>query len=454
MNILQTARETFGWAKSKIPNNAELEIYASQGRGRSVLWSEQKCEQVSQAEGGGAGIRVILKEKNGAGRQGFAFSTRLTKDSIEQTAQKALESAQKLEQDEFRRIPAGPLSPSMTADGSFFDKSVFSETVTSLQERLKSKEALLLKQYPLLKSVLRAGYSEGMGETAIINSCGIETAYDGTHCSLGVSCLVEKDGERQEGGYGLSRIFRNELDWDSIFDQSARRSIALLGGQPIPSGETPVVFDPSVACEFLSLVSGAVCADSVQKGKSFLAGKIGQSVSSGLVSIVDDGTLKKGLGTSPVDDEGVPTQRTPVIEAGQLKNYLYDTYTALKDRTRSTGNASRAGFKSSPGPGTSNFYLCAGKTPREQILKDTRGLYLYEVMGLHMADPISGDFSVGVIGAKLENGEFKSGVRSVTLAGNILDMLKKIDAVGTDLTFFGATGSPTFRVSGLTVSGK
>ena len=318
----------------------------------------------------------------------------------------------------------------MTADGSF-SINLFFETVTSLQERLKSK-ALLLKQYPLLKSVLRAGYSEGMGETAIINSCGIETAYDGTHCSLGVSCQWKRTASRKAGTVVAHFPERTRLGFH--FRQSARRSIALLGGQPIPSGETPV-YSTVGSMRILSLVSGAVCADSVQKGKSFLAGKIGQSVSSGLVSIVDDGTLKKGLGTSPVDDEGVPTQRTPVIEAGQLKNYLYDTYTALKDRTRSTGNASRAGFKSSPGPGTSNFYLCAGKTPREQILKDTRGLYLYEVMGLHMADPISGDFSVGVIGAKLENGEFKSGVRSVTLAGNILDLLKKIDAVGTDLTF-------------------
>ena len=132
----------------------------------------------------------------------------------------------------------------------------------------------------------------------------------------------------------------------------------------------------------------------------------------------------------------------------------YDTYTALKDGTVSTGNACRAGFKSSPASGTSNFYIEKGSWPRQKLLNETTGLYLYEAMGLHMADPISGDFSVGAIGCWLEKGEFKSGVRGVTLAGNLLDLLKDIDAVSDDLTFFGSTGSPTFRVRELNVSGQ
>jgi PmbA protein len=196
-----------------------------------------------------------------------------------------------------------------------------------------------------------------------------------------------------------------------------------------------------------------VLADSVQKGKSPFKGKLGKEVASKLISIVDDGILEKGIATSPVDDEGVPTRKTPVIQAGDLVHFLYDTYAALKDRAASTGNAGRPGFKGSPSCGTTNFYMEPGSLPRRKLLDQTRGLYLYDVMGLHMADPISGDFSVGAIGSWLENGEFKSGVRGITLAGNLLDLLKNIDAVCDDLTFFGSHGSPTFRAGELSVSG-
>ncbi len=446
--ILNAAREVFSWAKSQIPSGAELEIFMSEGRGRSVVWSEEKCEDTNQADGGGVGVRVILP----GGRQGFAFTTRLDKEGVEKTALRAVQVAKFVPEDPYRKFAQRREHPAANGN-TLVDESAFGQSVTAIQERLKAGEGRILKKYPFIKSILRAGFSEGTSETAIVSSSGIEESYSSTHSGLGVSCLSEKDGERQEGGFGLSVRFGKDLDWEKIFETSAQRTLALLGGKPIPSGKIPVVFDPTVACDFLSLISGAVCADSVQKGKSFFAGKLNQTVASGTVTVVDDGTLPNGLATAPVDDEGIPTQKTAVISNGTLSHFLYDTYASLKDKTASTGNASRAGFKSSPGSGTSNFYFAAGKIPRGKILKETKGLYLYDVMGLHMADPISGDFSVGAIGTWIENGEFKSGVRGITLAGNLLGLLKNIDAVGDDLQFFGSLGSPTIRVSEMTASG-
>lgn len=460
--LIQTAREIFVWAKSRLAGKCELEIFLTQGRGRSILWSEKKCEEMTQAEGGGVGIRTI-QPSNGSndgvrmGKQGFAFTTSFSQEPIEKTAERAFDTARILPAEAFRKLPVRSNSAALQTaapNENLFDPSTFSESAAAIMERLKAGENKLLQKYPLLKSILRAGFSEGSSEVAIINSNGIEEIFSGTHCGLGVSCLAEKEGERQEGGFGQSKRFKKDLDWELAFEKSAERTMALLGGKPIPSGTIPVIFDPSVACEFLSLISGAVCADSVQRGKSFLAGKLGEIVASKKITLVDDGTLPKGVATSPVDDEGVPTQKTVVISDGKLNHYLYDTYTALKDKTVSTGNASRAGFKSSPSPGPSNFYLCAGDASREHLLKETTGLYLYEVMGLHMADPISGDFSVGAIGAWLENGEFKHGVRGITLAGNLLELLKNIDLVCDDLTFFGSVGSPSFKVSHLMVSGQ
>lgn len=452
MSILKTTKDCFSWAKGELPADAQLEVYASLGRGRSLVWSEGKCEDLSQAEGGGTGIRVIVEGKDFPGRQGYAFTTGFGRESVKKAARNALASAKVLPADEFRKLP----KPSQTRNAvprELLDPEGFKESSETILERLRQMESASLAKSKFLKSLLRAGFSEGQGHSAIVNSNGIEEEFSGSHAQLGAAFLAEKDGERQEGGWGLSRRYKRELSWEDIFDRARERALALLGGKPIPTGKVPVVFDPSVACDFLSILSGMVCADSVQKGKSPFKGKIGEKVASGLVTIVDDGTLPGGLGTSPVDDEGAPTRRTPVISSGKLEHFLYDTYTALKERTESTGNASRGGFKSSPSTGISNFYLEAGKTPRRQIMK-TSGLYLYDVMGLHMADPISGDFSVGAIGQRLEGGELREGVRGITLAGNLLDLLKNIDAVGDDLIYFGSLGSPTFRVAHLTVSGS
>ncbi|OGR85540.1 MAG: hypothetical protein A2901_03355 [Elusimicrobia bacterium RIFCSPLOWO2_01_FULL_54_10] len=453
MNILSTAKDAFSWAIARLPKETELEVYASWGRGRSLEWSEGKPEDLSEAQGGGVGVRVISKSGGSSGQQGFAFTTGFEKAGVEKAAENAAASARVLPADVFRKLPR-PSARRNSFPKEILDPDAFSETSAQVMERLKERETACLKRFKHLKSMLRGGFSEGLGRSAVVNSNGIEEEFAGSHSSLGASFLAEKNGERQEGGFGLSRVFARDISWDHVFDEAAARTLALLDGKPIPTGKTPVVFDPTVAGEFLSLISGMVCADSVQKGKSPFKGRLGETVASALVSIVDDGALEGGLASSPADDEGVPTRRTPVISAGKLNAFLYDTYTALKDKTSSTGNASRGGFKSSPSSGTSNFFLEAGKTPRADILKSTSGLYLYDVMGLHMADPISGDFSVAVMGARLEAGEFKEGVRGVTLAGNLLDLLKNIDAVGSDLTFFGSVGSPTFRVAGLTISGS
>ncbi|MDP3050193.1 MAG: metallopeptidase TldD-related protein, partial [Eubacteriales bacterium] len=189
-------------------------------------------------------------------------------------------------------------------------------------------------------------------------------------------------------------------------------------------------------------------------GRSLFAGRMGERVASDLVTIVDDGTLPGGINSGPCDGEGVPTSRTVVIEHGVLTSFLHNTYTAAKDGLVSTGNGVRGSFKGSPEVGTTNFYLSPGKTEREQLLEELdSGLLVTEVMGMHTANPISGDFSVGASGLWVENGRVSHPVRGMAIAGNITDLLMKIDAVGSDLQFFGGKGAPTVRVRQMMVTG-
>ena len=135
--------------------------------------------------------------------------------------------------------------------------------------------------------------------------------------------------------------------------------------------------------------------------------------------------------------------------------FLYNTYTANKDKTESTGNGMRGGFKTVPGVGLTNLYVDQGKQSLEDLIKSVdKGLFVTEVMGMHTANPISGDFSVGATGFWIEKGRKAYPVREITLAGNILDLMKHVDAVGSDLRFSGRIGSPSLRIRELSIGGK
>ena len=206
---------------------------------------------------------------------------------------------------------------------------------------------------------------------------------------------------------------------------------------------------------FLGMLSSALTAEAVQKGRSLFAGKVGQKVAAAEVSITDDGAKPDGILSMPFDGEGVPTQRTVLVEKGVLKGFLHNSYTAAKDGVSSTGNAVRGSYQSPPQLGSTNFYLAPGKWKPDAIIKDTgEGFYLTEVMGMHTANPISGDFSLGAAGIWIHNGELTTPVRGMVIAGNILELLERVDAVGSDLRFFGSRGAPTIRVASLTVSGQ
>jgi PmbA protein len=196
----------------------------------------------------------------------------------------------------------------------------------------------------------------------------------------------------------------------------------------------------------------------VQKGKSMLAGKIGKSVLNHRLNVIDSGLLNKKLGSKPVDDEGVPTTNKTLIEKGILKGFLHNTYTAKKDNVRSTGNAVRGGYTGIPSVGPANIYIEPVSREHtadlEGLIKHIdRGLYVTETMGMHTANPISGEFSVGASGLWIELGEVKHPVKEAVISGNVLDLFKSVMVIGDDLRFYGNIGAPSLLIEGIDISG-
>jgi PmbA protein len=424
------------------------EIYIRNSSSTTIEVKDQKVDAFERARDIGAGLRVLVGD-----HMGFAFTTDLTPESLRVLAGSAVTNARNTASDPFLSIPE--ISPAPYKSVSIFDPAVIALSEGEKIERVMAMEREVFAVDPRVRRIRKASADFSDSSTLIMNSLGAEVLTEATVVSASIEVVAEHQGESQAGWeYDVRRFYR-DLDIEQVGRRAARKALDLLGARSIDSVKAPVVLDPSVVEAFLSIMASGFSAENVQKKKSLFIGRLDSSVVSPLITVYDDGLLAGGLGTAPSDDELVPMKKKTVIDKGRLALYLYNTYAANKDRTVSTGNGIRGGFRGMPGVGVTNLYIAPGAQSQEEILLSTpKGLLVTEIMGAHMANPISGDFSVGAAGFWIEQGKKAYPVREITIAGNILDLMKNIDAVGNDLRFSGRIGSPTLRVKELSISGK
>jgi PmbA protein len=245
---------------------------------------------------------------------------------------------------------------------------------------------------------------------------------------------------------------------ESVGKEAARRTLRRLGARSMPTQQVPIVFAPEVARSIVGLIFDAASGDAIWRHASFLAGKLGQQITAPGLTIIDDKTMllpngTGGYGSAPIDGEGLPAQRNVLVENGVLSNYMLNTYAARKLGMQSTHNASR-GLGGAPGIGAGNLYLEAGShTPDEIIRSVQSGLYVTSLIGFGV-NLVTGDYSRGASGLWIENGELTHAVEEVTIAGNLVDILRNINAVGNDLVFRSSVASPTLRIDGMTLAGS
>jgi len=345
---------------------------------------------------------------------------------------------------------------------------IFDGTFQQVSEKAKIEKAILLEEVARsvdtgrIKKVRKAAYEEVLSRRALVNSNGLEVSYASTLASVSVTAVAEESGESEMGWDFDYSHFTNDLDVEKVGREAGRKALERLGGKSIPSGVFPVLLRNQVASEFLSLLAHSFLAEQIQKGKSHLKGKRGERFLSPLVSMVDDGLYPKGIATSPIDGEGVPSQRTLLVTQGEISKFLYDRYWANREnisssglRVESTGNSQRSSIKSPPGVGISNLFIEPGKDAFSKLIEGLyQGLVIEEVMGLHTVDPITGDFSLGCSGNWIDKGEKVYPVKSIAVAGNLFQLFRNVIGLGEDLRFFGRAGSPSLMVEGLEISGN
>lgn len=425
----------------------ESEVYITRNRHLSIDILDQNIESVHNGDTLGIALRVI----NG-GKIGFAYSSSLDIDTLIKSAVTNLQFCP--EDDSY--CLASKIKEYELLD--LYDDEI---NKISFEEKLRTARSIESSAYETDKKITKTdsgGYSEEEEEVAVANSNGIIGTYKTNCCGGFISCIAEYSGDSEEGMD--MRVLKKwkELDPKNVGYKAAKNAVELLGGTLIDSAKIPVVLSPMVGAEFLSYISIMFCADNVQKGKSPFKNMLGKNILSPLVTIIDDATLAGGISTAPFDGEGTYSRKNILIETGTLKSFMHNCYTAKKDGTSSTGNAVRMSFKSPPVTGKTNFYLENGKRSPEDIIRSIqKGILITKVMAMHSINPISGDFSVGASGIMIENGQKTFPVRSVTIAGNLLEMLKKVQDKGNNLEFFPQAencGCPTLLIESLDIGGK
>ncbi|MBI4691514.1 MAG: TldD/PmbA family protein [Nitrospirae bacterium] len=428
----------------------EAEVYVKSARNLSMEVKNQEVDAIESSLSFGYSLRVIRDK-----RPGFSYST--STDEIGLVVERAIEAARWADKDEFLGLPHPSLRKGIEGGSEIFDTEI-----TDIKEAEAIKLVLTIEKAAVnfdnrIKKIRKAfGTFDDIG-ILILNSNGIDVSYPCTKYTAQVMAVAEENGESQMGWDFDGSRFLKDLSFEDVGRNAAKRAVQLLRSRKIDTIKVPIILDNSVASEFLGIFASSLSAESVQKGRSLLKDRVDQRVISSKINLVDSGLIPHKLGTRPVDDEGVITSEKILIKEGILQGYLQNTYTAKKDGVDSTGNALRGGYSGLPSIGVTNLYLKALSDSDvisfgSLLSSLDKGLYITEAMGVHTANPISGEFSIGVSGLWIEKGNVKFPVKEAVISGDILSLFQRIEAVGDDLRFYGSIGTPSLLIGPMDIS--
>ena len=425
----------------------DYELYYQTAESTSVSAYQQEINQFSASLEGGVCFRCIWN-----GKMGYASTEQLSEASAAMVVERALDNASALEAEEPVFLSEG---------GKTYASIPESQVQIPGTDVLVAKVLDTQKQlYAANPAVIDGCTTQGVAEKSeigIFNSRGLDL-HDETKLVGLVVAAVVSDGGEMANDYQISLGNLEDIDTAALTKKAAETALAKLGGEPAPTGKYPVVFDPEAMSDLLSTFCSVFSAENARKGLSRLAGKEGESIASGCVTLVDDPAYPGSFLQRSFDAEGSPAFRKNIIENGKLNTLLYDLKNASLAGKETTGNASKANYDSPVGIRPFTMYLAAGELTEEDLLKKAgNGVYINSLGGLHAgANPVSGDFSLQSAGFLIEEGKKTSRVKSFTVAGNFYELLQNVVCTANNLEFpgMGTVGSPSVLVEGLSVAGK
>ncbi|MDD3643706.1 MAG: TldD/PmbA family protein [Candidatus Krumholzibacteria bacterium] len=426
----------------------ECEVYTETVERFSVDVYRGAVESVDRSRDAGAAVRICA-----GGRTGFAWTSDLGRAAVLAAVEAAVGSARQAGRCDFDVLAdagEGECPPGQVGPWPI-DRLAGSKIEGAL-----AMEAAALGADPRIANTESAGYSEFTAQVIVAGTRGFRRSERRGMCACAAGAVAGGSGEMRTGYYYSQAADPALLDFAAVGAEAARRAASLLGARPLPTGRYPVVFDGIAFAEIVSLLAECLSGEMAVRGTTVFAGSLGRAVAPPIFSLVDDPFLPGGCFNAGFDDEGAVRRRRMLIEGGVLREFLHTSRSAREAGGPALpGSAQRGSYRSLPCAGPTNLYVVpaapGGADPVES-LRD--GLYIQDVMGAHTADPISGDFSVGIQGRRVSGGRLAEPVSGMTVSGTVTGLLSGIAMIGDRAKFSGPCGSPDVLVEGLSLGGR
>jgi PmbA protein len=422
------------------------EAVAAERKSLSINVRLGALEEVEREEARDLGLRVFIGQK-----QASVSGSDMSPEARAKLVERAVAMARLAPEDPY----AGLAPQDRLAKGPWPDLDLVDPHEPSAEE-LEAQARAVEDAARAVKGVTNSeGGAAGWSSSAwrLVTSGGFSGPHAATGSSISASVIAE-DAEGMERGWdGRSTRWREDLPTpEAIGAEAGRRAVGRLGARKIESTTAPVIFENRLAASLISPLIGAVAGPSVARGVSFLKTKLGEQVFAKGVNIIDEPHRRRGLGSSPFDDEGVANREMALIEDGVLTTWLLNTSSARQLGMQTTGHASR-GLAGPPGVSPCNLTFQPGKRDLKGLMQDAGSGLLVTMMFGPSLNANTGDWSIGVSGFWFEGGEEAYPVTEITVAGNLIEVYKKL-IPGADLEYRGATNAPSLLIPDLAIAGR
>lgn len=443
--LLEIGERIIGWAR----DGEQVEAVVVHERETEIRVYEGEIESFTSAESQGVGIRVIADN-----RQGIAYAGTLDADVLGETLDEARDNVVYGSPDEYFGLaePDGIAIPEM----DLYDAGIEDfPTADKIAMAIELERAVIAGDARII-GVESADYVDAVSAGAVISTTGIRHAGSDSGCYVAAYSLASEGDDTQTGfGYSVARSPQG-IDVDRASSEAVERATRLLGAVKAPSERITVVLDPYVTAQFLGIIGGTLSAESVLKGRSLFADRLGESVGASCLTLIDDPTDIDAFTATDTDGEGLASRRNVLIEAGDLNMFMHNSYTGRRLDTASTASAVRS-YNSTPGVGAHALSLVPGNRSQAELIASVgHGVLIQGVAGLHSGvNGVSGDFSTGAEGLRIRNGELAEPIREVTIASTLQRMLQDVQEVGADVERLPMNASGVSLVVGdITMSGE
>ena len=424
------------------------EAYIASGDSFRAVSAQEEIVQYAVNTTCGLSLRGLYR-----GRMGYASTEVMDEDAVNQLVNGVVESASLSEDEDKQFIYAG--------DKQYPNVDTYNPALENVTPKEKLDFALNMEKAavnfdPHVKQVKYNTILSGSGQVRIKNTFGLDISFKGNYCGAYLQPIA-REGDKASTAFDIALTHDfSKLNYQGLAESAVKKAVFGLNGKPVKSGNYHIILENGAMADILDTFSGIFSAENTQHDLSLLKGRVGETIASECVVLMDDPLMPYGDGSRPFDAEGVASKTKAVIENGVLKTLLHNLKTAEKDGVQTTGNASKASYSAPVRVSATNFFLKPGPDDLETMMgKMGDGLVITEVSGLHSgANGVSGDFSLLAKGFTVKEGKKGNAVEQITIAGNFYQMLKNIQAVGSDLKFPGSNvGSPSVDVGEMAVAG-